>query len=154
MIVRVYALLLFFLLIFLASCDSNEPDEEEPLLPRAVAEQDYTVTDSGLKIFDFVVGDTTLAPADTGTVMVVDYIGWLENGQVFDTSIQRGPFQFTLGVDNLIDGWQEGLVGMYPGGDRQIVIPPELGYGSTGSGSGAVPPNETITFEVFYFNVN
>ncbi len=141
---------LFLLLVLstlLASCDSSNDEDPDPIMfppPRVVAEADYTVTASGLKIFDIVVG--TGAVADNGNRLVVDYTGWLEDGTVFDTSLLRQPITLTLGVGQVITGWEEGLLNMRVGGERQLVIPPNLAYGSTGQG--AIPPNATLIFEV------
>ena len=76
------------------------------------------------------------------------YTGWLEDGTKFDSSLDRGrPFEFTLGVGNVIKGWDQGVVGMKINGKRKLTIPPELGYGTRGAGN-AVPPNATLIFEV------
>lgn len=138
--------------LFLIGCDSstNEDQVVELPLPREVAESDFTVTSSGLKYFDFVVGDTTFIPAEDSQQVVVHYNGWLEDGKMFDSSVYfiRNPIVFTLGVGAVIPGWDEGLLGMYPGGERQLVVPPQLAYDSTGRDG--VPPNATLIFEVNY----
>lgn len=91
--------------------------------------------------------------AANGNVLTVHYAGWLyspsatdNKGALFDTSLTRGPFQFTLGTGNVIRGWHQGIPGMQVGGIRRLVLPPELAYGSTGSGT--IPPNATLIFEV------
>lgn len=140
----------FFLALFVfAACDSNEDPDEfvEGPLPREVAEEDYTVTDSGLQYFDFVAGEGS--EAVTGDTLFVDYTGWLTNGFIFDSSVLiagRSPIRVIIGTTNVIQGWTEGLQGMREGGQRQLVIPPSLGYGSFGQG--AVPPNAVMIFEV------
>lgn len=128
----------------LIACDSNDSDAGDDVQPRVVAEADYTVTASGLKYFDFVEGDGI--SADTNHVVTAHYIGWLTDGRIFDTSFGGFPIQFQLGIGRVIAGWDEGLVGMKPGGERQLVIPPSLGYGATGTRS--IPPNATLIFEV------
>ena len=81
---------------------------------------------------------TRRSPGDT---LTVHYIGTLENGQVFDSSYDRGqPFTFRLGARTVIQGWDQGLVGMRVGGKRRLTIPPALAYGS--QGSAAVHPRE------------
>ncbi len=115
-------------------------------VPSVVAEADYTVTDTGLKYYDLTVG-TGMEEAITGDVVVVHYHGWLTNNQLFDSSYLTGdPFVFTLGTGFVIPGWDEGIAGMRVGGERQLVIPPDLAYGAAGRGS--IPPNSTLIFEV------
>ena len=105
-----------------------------------------TVTPSGLKIIDVQIGTGREAMANTN--VTVHYDGRLENGKEFDSSRRRGqPFQFRLGAGQVIRGWDEGVAGMKEGGKRQLVIPPELGYGERGAG-GAIPPNATLVFDV------
>jgi FKBP-type peptidyl-prolyl cis-trans isomerase FkpA len=95
----------------------------------------------------------TGATAAVGQAISVNYTGWLysntaaENkGTQFDTSAGRGVYRFTLGAGSVIRGWDQGIPGMRVGGLRRIVIPPELAYGS--GGSGPIPPNATLLFEV------
>ena len=100
---------------------------------------------------DLIIGSGAAAAA--GQRLTVNYTGWLydatrteQKGSQFDTSIGRGPYAFTLGVGTVIRGWDQGLVGMRVGGRRRLVIPPELGYGS--SGSGAIPGNASLVFDI------
>lgn len=143
------ASLLVALLLVCSSCDSGNPD---PIIlpspkPEFVADSSYTVTASGLKYFDLVVGDTARVTADSGDVVLIDYHAWLEDETIFDSSILAGqPIQFSLGIGNVIAGLDTGISGMYLGGVRQVIIPPELGYGE--EGNDVVPPNETLTFEI------
>ncbi|MBO6757622.1 MAG: FKBP-type peptidyl-prolyl cis-trans isomerase [Roseibium sp.] len=89
-------------------------------------------------------GDT----ADVGETVVVHYTGWLMDGTKFDSSLDRGtPFSFTLGERRVIPGWEQGVEGMQVGGKRELIIPPELGYGAQGAG-GVIPPNATLRFEI------
>ncbi len=84
----------------------------------------------------------------------VHYTGWLEDGSKFDSSLDRGtPFKFTLGGGEVIKGWDYGVEGMRVGGKRELVIPPELGYGPKGY-PGAIPPNATLKFEVELMGVS
>jgi FKBP-type peptidyl-prolyl cis-trans isomerase FkpA len=105
-----------------------------------------TTTDSGLKIEDKVCGDGDVA--EDGMTVTVHYVGTLEDGTQFDSSLDRGePFEFPLGGGMVIQGWDEGIVGMAVGGKRTLTIPPELGYGSEGA-AGVIPPDATLTFDV------
>ncbi len=89
------------------------------------------------------------AAAHAGQKLSVQYTGWLaSNGSKFDSSRTRGQaFSFTLGNHEVIQGWDEGLVGARAGGKRRLVIPPALGYGAQGAG-GAIPPNATLVFDI------
>jgi FKBP-type peptidyl-prolyl cis-trans isomerase len=105
-----------------------------------------TTTASGLQYWDIVVG--TGATATPGSMVRVHYSGFLTTGQKFDSSRDRGePFSFPLGQGQVIKGWDEGVAGMKVGGQRQLRIPPQLGYGAEGAG-GAIPPNATLIFDV------
>ena len=150
-LIKTFLILLTSLLI--VSCDSNDPEPEVELpTPRQVSEADFTELENGLKVFDFETG-TGLAP-ETGQTVTVHYTGWLENGQFFDSSVTRQiPFRFLFDVGQVIPGWDQGLAGMMVGGDRQLVIPPELAYGARGSGN-AIPPNATLIFEVQLLDIS
>ncbi|MEO0854141.1 MAG: FKBP-type peptidyl-prolyl cis-trans isomerase [Cyanobacteria bacterium J06648_11] len=103
-------------------------------------------TDSGLQYVDLKEGDG--ASPQKGQRVSVHYVGKLTNGEVFDSSRDRGqPFQFKIGVGQVIRGWDEGVSTMKVGGTRQLIIPPDLGYGERGAG-GVIPPNATLDFEV------
>jgi peptidylprolyl isomerase len=100
-----------------------------------------------LTVVDLVKGSG--APAQDGNTLTVDYVGdsW-STGKEFDASWDRGqPFPVTLGQNQVIPGWEQGLLGMKKGGRRLLVIPPKLGYGASGSGS-KIKPNETLIFVV------
>lgn len=103
-------------------------------------------TGSGLYLRDLRSGEGDTV--GVGQLALVRYAGWLPNGMEFDSN--RGenaePFGFRVGAGDVIPGWDEGLVGMRPGGIRQLVIPFELGYGAIGSGS--IPPYATLVFDV------
>jgi hypothetical protein len=102
-------------------------------------------TASGLVYEDLQVGNG--AAAKSGDSVTVNYTGWLQDGTKFDSSIDGGQtYDFTLGAGNVIAGWDEGVVGMQVNGTRLLVIPPTLGYGSTGNAS--IPADSTLIFEV------
>jgi FKBP-type peptidyl-prolyl cis-trans isomerase len=105
-----------------------------------------------LIIEDLVVG--TGAEAQAGRIVTVHYTGWLTDGTKFDSSLDRGqPFVFTLGVHEVISGWDQGVAGMKEGGKRKLTIPPEMGYGPSGAG-GVIPPDATLIFEVELLQVD
>jgi len=94
---------------------------------------------------DIVVGSG--AEATSGATISVHYTGRLLNGTKFDSSLDRGaPFSFTLGVGQVIPGWDQGVQGMKVGGTRKLTIPSDLAYGETGQGP--IPPNSPLLFEV------
>lgn len=83
-----------------------------------------------------------------GDYITIHYKGTLEDGTKFDSSYDRGaPFKTRIGVGEVIEGWDMGVIGMKVGGKRKLIIPPALGYGATGAG-GVIPPNATLIFEV------
>lgn len=103
-------------------------------------------TASGLTYVDEVVGSGA-SPA-TGKKVKVHYTGRLTDGKKFDSSVDRGqPFEFVIGVGQVIKGWDEGVATMKVGGRRRLTIPPALGYGARGAGS-AIPPNAELIFDV------
>lgn len=115
--------------LFTLGCDSNDPE---------------------LEVGELIIEDTLVGngpEAENGDFLVVDYVGTLEDGTIFDTSVNSVPFRFTLGEGEVIDGWDQGLVGMRVDGQRRLIIPPNLGYGVDGI-PGRIPGNETITFDV------
>jgi FKBP-type peptidyl-prolyl cis-trans isomerase len=102
--------------------------------------------------------DTAVGSGDTiaaGKTAVVHYTGWLfdsnandHKGKKFDSSRDRGePFRFSVGGGQVIKGWDEGVAGMKIGGQRRLVIPPDMGYGARGAGN-SIPPNATLLFDV------
>ena len=103
-------------------------------------------TPSGLKFIDEVVG-TGSSPAK-GKRVRVHYTGTLTDGKKFDSSVDRGqPFEFVIGVGQVIKGWDEGVLTMKVGGKRKLMIPSALGYGARGA-AGVIPPNADLNFDV------
>lgn len=105
-----------------------------------------TRTESGLYYQDIATGE---GPAvQSGQTVRVHYTGWLPDGTEFDSSRDGDePLEVTVGVGVVIAGWDEGLQGMQVGGQRKLVIPPNLAYGDRGAG-GVIPPGATLVFDV------
>ena len=123
--------------------DARLPDEA----PTPIADDAWTLSETGLKIAEIIVGEGE--EAMEGAPVVVEYTGWLaESGEVFDSSKRRAqPLLFTLGRgDAPIPGWDEAVAGMRVGGKRQAIFPPELACGQTGRAP-RIPRNATIIFE-------
>lgn len=124
----------------------SEEMSEEMTGEEASTEATLTTTESGLQYEDIVEG--TGAMPQSGQRVTVHYTGTLEDGTKFDSSRDRNrPFSFTIGVGQVIKGWDEGVASMRVGGQRNLIIPPELGYGSRGAG-GVIPPDATLLFDV------
>jgi FKBP-type peptidyl-prolyl cis-trans isomerase FkpA len=131
-----YLVLLFCVLI--AACGSDAPTAPTPTPPL------FSQT-------DLVVG--TGAEATAGRRLSVNYTLWIYDpaqaelkGRLVESSVGAAPFSFTLGARQVIAGWDQGFAGMRVGGRRRLVIPPSLAYGSSGSGS--IPPNTSLVFDV------
>ncbi|UFS69072.1 FKBP-type peptidyl-prolyl cis-trans isomerase [Geomonas sp. RF6] len=145
-------MLLLAAAIAIPACSQKDAKSgTEPATAAAPAVQGEVKTPSGLSFTDLVKGSGA-APV-SGKSVTVHYTGWLENGQKFDSSVDRGePLVFRIGTGQVIPGWDEGVMGMRVGGKRKLVIPPQLGYGANGAG-GVIPPNATLVFEVELLDV-
>ncbi len=122
------------LLILGAACNNEELCAGEPV-----------TTDSGLRYEDIECGEGEAAAR--GDHVTVHYVGTFEEGEQFDSSRGSEPFEFRIGVSGVIEGWHEGVAGMRVGGVRELTIPPQLGYGESGSPP-VIPPNATLIFEI------
>jgi FKBP-type peptidyl-prolyl cis-trans isomerase FkpA len=132
-----------------AACSSVEAPNEDPANTAyapslGVDVSKMTRTPTGLYYQDLVTG--TGAVADTGKTVRVYYTGWLTSGEQFDSNRNKTPFEFVLGLNTVIKGWEEGLKGMRVAGRRRLVIPPELGYG--GRTSGLIPAGSVLVFDI------
>jgi len=129
--------------VFVAVAGLNAAGCENPAQPSVPAT--FTVTD---------LRAGTGAQAETGRFISVQYTGWLYNGTAqdkkgaqFDASKPEQPFVFWLGTGQVIQGWDQGLVGMKVGGLRRLIVPAELAYGRAGAGN-SIPPNATLVFDI------
>lgn len=124
----------------------------------------YTQTPASAQPASLIVTDTVAGSgtaAQNGQTLTVNYTGWLYNpaasdfkGQQFDSSTSAGrvPFAFSLGMSQVIKGWDQGMVGMKAGGKRTLLIPSNLGYGTSGSAP-TIPGNAALVFEVELLSV-
>ena len=126
----------------LAACDDEESGGEAGK---------RVTTPTGLQYEDIKVGSG--AEAKKGQTVTVHYTGTLQDGRKFDSSRDKNqPFPFPLGAGRVIAGWDEGIVGMKVGGQRKLIIPPNLGYGAQGFPP-TIPPNATLIFDVELLDV-
>merc|ERR1711963_1312701 len=104
--------------------------------------------DSGLKVEYISKPDTCDKVARNGDMLSMHYVGTLESGSKFDSSYDRSePFKFQIGVGQVIQGWEEGVLGMCDGEKRRLIVPPQLGYGDQGAGD-IIPGGATLYFEI------
>jgi FKBP-type peptidyl-prolyl cis-trans isomerase FkpA len=105
---------------------------------------------------DLIIEDIVLGEGDealAGKSVSVHYTGWLLNGKKFDSSVDRNEkFEFNLGQQMVIEGWDKGIAGMKVGGKRKLTIPSDMAYGPMGFGN-VIPPEATLIFEVELFGV-
>lgn len=111
----------------------------------------YDIQGMKVEILQQGTGDA----AKAGDTVTVNYTGTLQDGTKFDSSLNPGrtPFQFTLGQNSVIQGWELGVLGMKVGEKRRLIIPPELAYGSQ-SPSPLIPANSTLIFEIDLLKIN
>jgi peptidylprolyl isomerase len=130
----------------LAQASSSPSSGSSSTGAAAMTDENIVTTPSGLKYVDIVEGTGEMPKK--GQTVEVHYTGTLEDGRKFDSSRDRNqPFDFPLGAGRVIKGWDEGISSMKVGGQRKLIIPPDLGYGSRGAG-GVIPPNATLIFDV------
>ncbi len=147
-----------FLSTLISSCTdtastANNAQKSEPAAASSQPMPKPVAAVSSLTSTDVKVGDG--AEAKTGQTVSVHYTGWLydpkaadQHGTQFDSSRTRGTaFKFPLGAGRVIKGWDQGVAGMKVGGQRTLIIPPEMAYGARGAG-GVIPANATLVFDV------
>ena len=104
-----------------------------------------------LEIIDLVEGTGKVAVK--GALIHTHYTGWLENGNKFDSSHDRGqPFQTVIGTGRVIKGWDQGIIGMKVGGKRKLLVPAHLAYGNRQMGR-VIPANSNLIFEIELLDV-
>ena len=140
--------------LYFLSQDSKENGVQESEQAEEMSEnKDIQNENQGLQIEVLMEGMGE--EVKSGDNVSVHYTGTLENGSKFDSSLDRGsPFVFTVGIGQVIKGWDLGILGMKVGEKRKLVIAPELGYGVTGTPGGPIPPNATLIFEVELLSIN
>ncbi|KAF9565519.1 hypothetical protein CPC08DRAFT_815290 [Agrocybe pediades] len=121
--------------------DKKEKSEEKKADPKVGVKKTIA---GGVVIQDATIGKGPMAKK--GNTVSMRYVGKLTNGKIFDKNVSGKPFTFHLGKGEVIKGWDEGIVGMQPGGERMLTIPPSMGYGS--KRQDPIPANSTLIFEV------
>jgi peptidylprolyl isomerase len=141
--------------VMLVGCQSSQ--NETKSTPEAAKEtagnypgwataKEPEITSTSLKYIDVEVGNG--ASPQSGQQVIVHYSGYLTNGTKFDSSVDRGEaLAFTIGIGQVIKGWDEGVMSMKTGGKRKLIIPPQLGYGANGAPP-VIPPNAELIFDV------
>jgi FKBP-type peptidyl-prolyl cis-trans isomerase len=149
----------------LAACSSRDKAADEAATPPAtdaaapsepVADATSATGTENMPLQKIELAPGAGAEIKSGQTALVHYTGWLydaatpENkGKKFDSSVDRNePFEFPVGAGMVIKGWDEGVVGMKPGGKRRLVIPADMGYGARGAGGGLIPGGATLVFDV------
>lgn len=142
-----YTAILLLATLILTGCERKQP--EKP--PTYTTSNDTTISSTGLRYVDLVAGQGDAPVA--GKEVTVHYTGTLTDGTIFDSSRERNePFTFTIGVGQVIRGWDEGVATMKVGGRRMLVIPPQLAYGERAVNQ-QIGPNSTLIFDVELLSV-
>ena len=116
----------------------------------------FMTTVGGVEYKDLKPG--TGERAEVGDVATIQFAGWLEEKggkgrELYDTHTRGDTVSFVIGTDKVMQGWNEGVIGMRPGGKRLVKVPPELGYGSRGV-QDFVPPNAALIFVIDLLELN
>lgn len=139
-------------LVSFVACQPTTNEDNTKVYPGEKTTLEKQMSASGLSFIEITPGS---GPSPTSSDKVtVHYTGYLSDGKKFDSSVDRGkPFTFTIGVGQVIRGWDEGVMSMKVGGKRKLIIPSNLGYGSRGAG-GVIPPNAELIFDVELLKIN
>lgn len=133
-----------------SSSASPSSSSQATLDPKNFAQYDKYKDGTSAMFGEVKVG--TGQEAAAGKTLTVNYSGWLTNGVLFDQNVSGGkPFSFVLGAGSVIAGWEQGLAGMKVGGERLVIVPPSVGYGS--AGQGLIPGNAVMVFDVKLLSV-
>ncbi|MEK7519260.1 MAG: FKBP-type peptidyl-prolyl cis-trans isomerase [Patescibacteria group bacterium] len=136
---------------FVLQGKKEESPKINPQTDLQASPKNYEIQDMKIEVLKEGMGEV-LKSGDKATV---HYVGTLEDGTKFDSSIDGGiPFSFTLGAGQVIRGWDLGVLGMKVGEKRKLTIPSDLAYGSSGTPGGPIPPNATLIFEVELLGIN
>ena len=136
--------------VVMAACgggsDTKTEQDETVTSTVTIPEDGVITTESGLQYIEIEEGEGL--KVKPGDLVEVHYTGTLEDGTKFDSSLDRGePFEFIVGVGQVIEGWEQGLPGMKVGGKRKLTIPSSMGYGEMGSPP-TIPGNAGLIFEI------
>jgi len=150
-ILIIIILIVFMSVFYLLTRDSQEDEIQEENETEEMVLDNSKEQELQIEILKQGTGEEV----KSGDNIAVHYTGTLEDGTKFDSSLDRGkPFVFTLGIGQVIKGWDMGVLGMKVGEKRKLVIPPEFGYGEAGTPGGPIPPNATLIFEVELLSIN
>ena len=132
-------------------CGEVESDKELlAVAGNGIADNTFLVTESGMRYRDLVTGSG--ATAEPGDVATMHFVGWLDDSgregrQFFNSRREDRPVSFVIGTDRVLPGWNEGVVGMRPGGRRLLMLPPSLGYGNRAV-EDVIPANSGLIFNI------
>lgn len=143
-----------------AAGQTTTPPASPELTPQPTPQAAPQAPAPQVEIIDRVVGKGM--EASVGNKVKVHYTGWFhkplaakQRGRKFDSSLDAGrdPIEFQLGAGRVIKGWEQGVAGMKVGGKRTLIIPSALAYGKRGAGSGSIPPDADLIFDVELLDV-
>ena len=150
---KIIIILIIILIVVVALVIWAVNQSRGPILDQGWTANDLNYNIQGMKVE--ILKEGSGVEAKTGNTVTVNYTGTLVDGTKFDSSLNPGrtPFEFTLGQNRVIQGWELGVLGMKVGEKRKLTIPPELGYGSQAVG-GVIPANATLIFEIDLLGIN